>query len=50
MAMTNSALLKIDQATKRIRELSVRIPTKPARHSNLKPATRSELKPARVPI
>jgi hypothetical protein len=28
----------------------VRIPTKPARHSNLKPATRSDLKPAVVPI
>jgi hypothetical protein len=27
----------------------VRIPTKPAMHSNLKPATRSDLKPARVP-
>ena len=28
----------------------VRIPTKPAMHSNLKPATRSDLKPAMVPI
>ena len=28
----------------------VRIPTKPARHSNMKPATRSEMKPATVPI
>jgi hypothetical protein len=28
----------------------VRIPTKPARHSNMKPATRSEMKPAMVPI
>jgi hypothetical protein len=27
----------------------VRIPTKPAMHSNLKPATRSDLKPAGVP-
>jgi hypothetical protein len=29
---------------------SVRIPTKPARHSNMKPATRTDLKPAVVPI
>jgi hypothetical protein len=28
----------------------VRIPTKPARHSNMKPATRTDLKPAMVPI
>ena len=28
----------------------VRIPMKPAMHSNLKPATRSEMKPAMVPI
>jgi hypothetical protein len=28
----------------------VRIPTKPARHSNMNPATRSETKPAMVPI
>jgi hypothetical protein len=28
----------------------LRIPTKPAMHSNLKPATRSDLKPATVPI
>jgi hypothetical protein len=28
----------------------VRIPTKPARHSNLKPATHSDAKPAGVPI
>jgi hypothetical protein len=27
----------------------MRIPTKPAMHSELKPATRSELKPAMVP-
>jgi hypothetical protein len=31
-------------------EGTVRIPTKPARHSNMKPATRSEMKPAMVPI
>jgi hypothetical protein len=30
--------------------LRVRIPTKPAMHSNMKPATRSDLKPAMVPI
>jgi len=30
--------------------LMVRIPTKPAMHSNLKPAARSDLKPAIVPI
>jgi len=29
---------------------SLRIPTKPARHSNMKPATDSDLKPAGVPI
>ena len=29
--------------------VKVRIPTKPAMHSNLKPATRSDLKPARFP-
>ena len=28
----------------------LRIPTKPARHSDMKPATDSDLKPARVPI
>jgi hypothetical protein len=28
----------------------VRIPTKPAMHSNLKPATHSETKPATIPI
>jgi len=28
----------------------LRIPTKPAMHSNLKPATYSDLKPAGVPI
>jgi hypothetical protein len=30
--------------------LNVRIPTKPATHSNRKPATDSDLKPAGVPI
>ena len=30
--------------------LSVRIPTKPAMHSNLKPATYSNAKPAGLPI
>jgi hypothetical protein len=29
--------------------ISLRIPMKPAMHSNLKPATHSEMKPARVP-
>jgi hypothetical protein len=29
--------------------LNLRIPTKPAMHSNLKPATYSDLKPASVP-
>jgi hypothetical protein len=29
---------------------SLRIPTKPAMHSNMMPATRSDLKPATVPI
>jgi len=29
---------------------SVRIPTKPAMHSNLKPATCSDPKPAAIPI
>jgi hypothetical protein len=28
----------------------MRIPTKPAMHSNLKPATYTDLKPATVPI
>ena len=28
----------------------LRIPTKPAMHSNRKPATNSDLKPARIPI
>jgi hypothetical protein len=32
------------------RHRMVRIPTKPAMHSNMKPATRSEMKPAMVPI
>jgi hypothetical protein len=32
------------------RSLPMRIPTKPAMHSNVKPATRSEMKPAMVPI
>ena len=31
-------------------EIYVRIPTKPAMHSNLKPATYTDLKPATVPI
>jgi hypothetical protein len=31
-------------------EFEVRIPTKPATHSNRKPATDSDLKPAGVPI
>jgi hypothetical protein len=31
-------------------DLRVRIPTKPAMHSNMKPAARSEMKPAMVPI
>ena len=30
--------------------IMVRIPTKPAMHSNLKPATYTDLKPATVPI
>jgi hypothetical protein len=30
--------------------INLRIPMKPAMHSNLKPATRSDLKPATVPI
>jgi hypothetical protein len=30
--------------------LLLRIPTKPAMHSNLKPATYTDLKPATVPI
>jgi len=30
--------------------ISVRIPTKPAMHSNLKPATCSDAKPAGIPI
>ena len=30
--------------------LGLRIPTKPAGHSNRKPATNSDLKPAGVPI
>jgi hypothetical protein len=29
---------------------NMRIPTKPAMHSNLKPATYTDLKPATVPI
>ena len=33
-----------------LRALALRIPMKPARHSNLKPATYSETKPAGVPI
>ena len=31
-------------------DAELRIPTKPAMHSNLKPATCSDLKPAGVPI
>ena len=31
-------------------ERSLRIPTKPAMHSNMKPATDSEVKPAGIPI
>jgi hypothetical protein len=30
--------------------VKLRIPTKPAMHSNMKPAARSEMKPAMVPI
>jgi hypothetical protein len=32
------------------RRIFLRIPTKPAMHSNLKPATHTDLKPATVPI
>jgi hypothetical protein len=31
-------------------QVPLRIPTKPAMHSNMKPATDSDLKPAGVPI
>jgi hypothetical protein len=31
-------------------KIEVRIPMKPAMHSNMKPATCSDLKPATVPI
>ena len=31
-------------------DTSLRIPTKPATHSNRKPATYSNMKPARIPI
>ena len=31
-------------------QIGLRIPTKPATHSNRKPATDSDLKPAGVPI
>ena len=44
---TMNALFLKDLALKTHR---VRIPTKPAMHSNLKPATDSEPKPAGVPI
>ena len=40
----------IVSAQKRLAARFVRIPTKPAGHSNLKPATCSDTKPARVPI
>ncbi len=39
----------IDAATL-VASVALRIPTKPAMHSNLKPATYSDAKPAGVPI
>jgi hypothetical protein len=42
--------LRAQHAEQLVRLLQVRIPTKPARHSNLKPATHSDAKPAGVPI
>ena len=49
----SSAGILLEQTIGRGRRLmwrGLRIPTKPARHSNRKPATDSDLKPAGVPI
>ena len=35
---------------RKLTPVSMRIPTKPAMHSNMKPATYSDLKPATIPI
>ena len=37
-------------ALEKLEEDEMRIPTKPAMHSNMKPATYSDPKPARLPI
>jgi hypothetical protein len=38
------------EARRRSIQRNLRIPTKPAMHSNLKPATYSNVKPAGIPI
>ena len=45
-----TAKMSNPKARKREADRGLRIPTKPAMHSNMKPATRSDPKPATVPI
>jgi hypothetical protein len=47
---TNKAESSVAEPVEPRTETKVRIPTKPAMHSNLKPATYTDLKPATVPI
>jgi hypothetical protein len=47
---TNKQSVAAGQHRKSRQGAKVRIPTKPAMHSNLKPATHSETKPATIPI
>ena len=47
---TNKAESSVAEPVEPRTETKVRIPTKPAMHSNLKAATHSETRPASVPI
>jgi hypothetical protein len=47
---TLRAMCNLYSITKGQQAIRVRIPTKPATHSNRKPATDSDLKPAGIPI
>ncbi len=46
----NATLVRTSEESAHELDSSLRIPTKPAMHSNRKPATDSDLKPAGIPI
>jgi hypothetical protein len=48
--MATAASARLGTPYPRLAERPLRIPMKPARHSNRKPATDSDLKPAGIPI